>query len=330
MIGRVSLAFEYWVLKTLMTSIAANEYKPDFVSAPGEILQELLRERGLTQADLAERTGRPKKTINEIIHAKTAITPETALQLEHVLGVPASFWNNLESHYRESLARAEETERLAEYVDWLKGFPVAEMVKWGWIRSRKKKADKVRELLAFFGVASPAQWETVFATSQASFRQSTAFRINLGAVAAWLRQGELGARDIETKPFSRHAFRKALRSARTLTTEPAEVFQPKLEEFCASAGVAVVFLPTPTGCRASGAARWLTSDKAIIQLSLRGKSDDLLWFTFFHEAGHILRHGKRRVFLDATSGKEKKIAAKEEEEAKPVRRGNTYSTARVC
>ena len=48
----------------------------------------------------------------------------------------------------------------------------------------------------------------------------------------------------------------------------------------------------------SGATRWLTSQKAIFQLNLRYKTDDQLWFTFFHEAGHIIRHGKRAIFID--------------------------------
>lgn len=85
-----------------------NEYAPDSVSLPGDTLQEVLEDREMTQADLAERMGRPKKTVNEIIQGKTAITPETALQLERVLGVPASFWNNLERNYREHQARKEE------------------------------------------------------------------------------------------------------------------------------------------------------------------------------------------------------------------------------
>ncbi|MBR8835064.1 MAG: HigA family addiction module antidote protein [Stigonema ocellatum SAG 48.90 = DSM 106950] len=89
-----------------MSNAIQNQYMPNYASPPGETLQEVLEERGMSQAELAERTGRPKKTINEIINGKAAITPETALQLERVLGIPASFWNNREQHYREALARA--------------------------------------------------------------------------------------------------------------------------------------------------------------------------------------------------------------------------------
>ena len=299
-----------------------NRYSPDVVSLPGETLAELLAERGLSQAELAERMGRPKKTVNEIIKGKTPITPETALQLERVLSVRASFWNNLESNYRAHVARQEEEARLEEFADWPKLFPLAQMAKWHWIDRHRDSVQQVRELLAFFGVVSPAQWKDVYAAPQASFRQSSAFEIDAAAVAAWLRQGEIEAEQLRTAGYRRSTFRRALREVRELTLEPdPEVFMPQLTQLCARSGVAVVFVPEPKGCRASGAARWLTPSKALIQLSLRGKSDDRLWFTFFHEAAHILFHGKRLVFLDeggpgSGSGKRAaKIMAEEEDDA---------------
>ena len=81
------------------------KFEPDYTVPPGETLLETIECLGMSQAELARRTGRPVKTINEIIKGKTAITPDTALQLERVLSVPASFWNNLERNYRESLAQ---------------------------------------------------------------------------------------------------------------------------------------------------------------------------------------------------------------------------------
>jgi len=47
--------------------MTANQYIPDVVSPPGETLAEKLAEIGMSQVELADRTGRPKKTINEII-----------------------------------------------------------------------------------------------------------------------------------------------------------------------------------------------------------------------------------------------------------------------
>lgn len=103
---------------------------------------------------------------------------------------------------------------------------------------------------------------------------------------------------IRCKPFDKGRFRAALEEVRKLTVEAPHVFQPRMTELCAAAGVAVVFVPEMKGCPASGAARWLTADKAIIQLSLRHKTDDHLWFSFFHEAGHVANDPKKEVFID--------------------------------
>jgi len=80
------------------------------------------------------------------------------------------------------------------------------------------------------------------------------------------------------------------------------VFAPQLQALAGAAGVAVVFVPAPPGCRVSGATQWLSPDRALIALSLRHKSNDHLWFTLFHEAGHILMHGKKATFVDGLDG----------------------------
>jgi HTH-type transcriptional regulator/antitoxin HigA len=281
-----------------MTRPIANEYAPDSMSPPGETLQELLEERGMSQAQLAERTGRPKKTINEIVHGKAAITPETALQLERVLGVPANFWSNREANYREHLARKEEQHHLSKRIGWLKELPLAFMIKKGWIRKHTNKVEQLREVLMFFGVSSPAEWGHVFEGQRAYFRQSSAFEIHRGSVAAWLRQGEIQARLNAAEPFDKDTFVSMLQDVRPFTKESPQVFEAALPALCAKAGVVAVFVPAPKGCRASGATRWVSKSKALIQLSLRYKTDDHLWFTFFHEAGHLVKHGKKEVFLE--------------------------------
>ena len=293
-----------------MTRRTKNEYTPDTVSPPGETLQELLDEQGMSQAQLSERTGRPKKTINEIVQGKAAITPETALQLERVLRVPASFWNSREANYREYLARKDEERQLAKCVGWLKELPISFMIKKGWINRCKNNVEQVKEMLMFFGVSSPTEWDRVFEGRRVHFRQSSSFEIHRGAVAAWLRQGEVQARRIEVSPFSKEAFIGALKKIRALTKEHPRVFEDSLPSLCAAAGVATVFVPAPQGCRASGATQWVSQSKALIQLSLRYKTDDHLWFTFFHEAGHIVKHGKKEVFLE---GRKRSEGAKEEE-----------------
>jgi HTH-type transcriptional regulator/antitoxin HigA len=284
-----------------MASSSANRYLPDQVSPPGETLLETLESLGMSQADLAERTGRPRKTINEIIKGKAAITAETALQLERVLGVPASFWINRERQYQESQARLEEADRLIADKEWLRCFPIREMARWSWIVQHKDPVHQLRELLNFFGVASPRQWEAVWAGTCISLRKSATFECGIEALTAWLRRGELEARSVESKPYDPDLFHNVLVEVRKRTIDPPGKFQLELHRLCADAGVAVVFIPEIPKTRASGATRWLSPAKALLQLSLRYKTDDQLWFTFFHEAGHILLHGKRNFFIEGVT-----------------------------
>jgi HTH-type transcriptional regulator / antitoxin HigA len=282
-----------------MTETIRNQYTPDSVTAPGETLLEVLQSRRMSQADLADRTGRPTKTINEIIKGKAAITPETALQLELVLGIPATFWNNREWQYREYLAKQKASEWLESQTDWLDSIPYRAMVQAGWTPAARDKAEQVQHALRFFGVASPSSWNEVWKSQQAVFRQSIHFSIDQGAVAAWLRKGELEAQRVNSEPYDPSRFRDALHAIRSLTRELAEDFAQIVVKECSNAGVRVVFVPELPRTRVWGATRWLSSTCALIQLSLRYKTDDHLWFTFFHEAGHVLLHGKRDFFIES-------------------------------
>lgn len=196
------------------------------------------------------------------------------------------------------MAGLAEKERLTKQVAWLKQIPVKEMIKLKWIESYRNKAEQLREVLIFFGVTSPEQWEKCWGSIQIDFRKSNTFESNLAAVTAWLRQGEIEAAKINCANYNASQFKAALQQIRALTVEPPEVFQTKVVDLCAAAGVAVVFVPQLPKTRTSGATRWLNPNKALIQLSLRYKTDDHLWFSFFHEAGHILLHGKRDIFLE--------------------------------
>jgi addiction module HigA family antidote len=297
-----------------MTDPAKTEYAPRRVSPPGDTLAETIEELGMTQADLARRMGRPKKTINEIVRGKAAILPETAFQLENVLGVPAAFWLARETAYRTSLARSvrQSAVEAPDTVEWAKRFPCKKMADLGWIEKRAKKADYVQGLFQFFRVASVQGWEATWNRPEVAFRRSLTKDGNWYAVSAWLRRGEIEAAQQKTASYDAGNLRAALEKCRKLTTATPEVFCPALQSECASAGVVVLFVPELPGASVSGAARWLTPQRALIQLSLRFKTDDQLWFSFFHEAGHVLLHPRKGIFVDdgyGTSTQEKEADA---------------------
>ncbi|MEI9954174.1 MAG: helix-turn-helix domain-containing protein [Pseudomonadota bacterium] len=261
---------------------------------------ETIAALGMSQADLADRMGRPKKTISEIANGKTAITPQTALELERVTGVPAAFWSERERRYREYLARTEENVRLLRYQEWLRAIPFANIVKLGWVPDHKTKIEKVRECLNFFGVASPDQWHQQWREleGQVAFRKTSAFVTKLGPLAAWLRRGELDARDVVCDPYDPATFKESLQRIRRLVPMAPKEAMGQMQALCAAAGVVLVFVPLVEGARASGATRWLAPGRALIQLSSRYGTDDHFWFTFFHEARHVLQQKKKQMFVD--------------------------------
>ena len=196
-------------------------------------------------------------------------------------------------------ARLKERYDLLGQQEWLKEFPVRELEKRGWVESHKNKEDRIRALLEFLGVASFQAWRQTIL----GFRISEKSKVSSGALAAWLRQGELKGRDTETADYNESNFRHAIKQIRTLTLEEPEEFEPQMKKLCAEAGVAVVYIQELPKIGAIGVARWLTPTKGVIQLSLRGKWNDIFWFSFFHECCHILNHRVRDVYIDEINGK---------------------------
>jgi HTH-type transcriptional regulator/antitoxin HigA len=300
-----------------MATEQPSVWQPDWGVPPGEILLESLQDRQMTQSELARRMDRPLKTINEIVKGKAAITPETAIQLERTLGISARVWNGLETNYRESLARQQAQRDLEREAPWVDRFPIKDLVRHGLLTRGRTKAETLASLLSFFRISSPSAWERQWFEPTAAFRSSPAFTASPEAVSAWLRWGEIEAQEIRCRPFNARKLRGALKEIRSLTRrEPFSSVVDRVRELCADSGVALVLTPELEGTYLSGAARWITADKALIQLSLRHKSDDHFWFTFFHEAGHLLHSGRRRDFVDvATDDDNVRDDTAEEEEA---------------
>lgn len=278
-----------------------KKFTPDWISPPGDTILDLLEERDWTQIEFAGRMGYTTKHISQLIKGKASINQETAMKLERVIGSTARFWLNREIQYRENLHRLHEKQKLEEWVNWLDELPVKELMNSGEIEkirlSSKNKPNLVEDLLRFFGVASPQGWKTQYKNIPVAFRSAKRAH-DMGAVSAWLRLGEIGTENANIPTYNATKFKKALVEIRSLTLKSPNEFKDEMQIFCKESGVSLIFVPAIPRAHVSGAARWLNPRKPIIQLSLYGKTNDKFWFSFFHEAAHILKHGKEVVFLD--------------------------------
>lgn len=281
-----------------MTNVDSYQFRPDYSGAPGETLRERLEQLGLTQAELAARANLSSKHVNQIMQGVAPITLETAIVLERITGIPARFWNRREADYREGLLRSRPRELSADDKKWLNSLPIKELKRRRKLPAVNDPARLFDAALTFFGVADRESWERIWRGPVASFRRSKAFASDPGAVVSWLRIAQLEAQDAKVGPFSASTFRKALQQVRSLT---AGGDANRVVQMCAEAGVVVVFVPEVKRCRISGAAWWAGPARGVIALSDRYKKDDFFWFTFFHEAAHLLLHSKKETFIDGES-----------------------------
>ncbi|HPS03447.1 MAG TPA: HigA family addiction module antitoxin [Candidatus Sumerlaeota bacterium] len=272
----------------------------DLAIPPGEYLEEVLENLGMSKDELARRMGRPASKLSEIYKGAKAITPETALQLERVLGVPAHIWSGLESEYRLVLARQEEakrTEQLREEVAFVPKFCYRELVQANEVPQSRSPLEKVRILQEFFGVMS---LKTVLKSQryQAAFRCGRSGERSSEAVAAWLRLGERRAQSQYCAPFDKRKLLNALEDLRAMTLKAPAEFQKPLQESLSECGVALVICPHFQKTYTHGATFWLGREKAVIMLTIRGKWADIFWFSLFHEIGHILLDDCQSVILE--------------------------------
>lgn len=271
------------------------EFCPTWASSPSETVREIAQRKGLKQSDVARALGVGENDLPRLLDGDLPIDEVRAEKLAAQIGGTSRFWLTREAHYRRALKSIQDDTRL-----WVSSLPFGDMVKFGWLEAASTFADKLRHAFTFFGVSSVDEWRETWLSERSgltAYRTSPIFATQAAAAAAWLRQGESAASLIRTARWSRTDFERLLPELKPLTRiqRPAEFLQ-QLQHKCAACGVAVVIVRAPKGCPASGATR-VRNGQAILQLSARYLRDDSFWFTFFHEAGHLVLHADR-LFLE--------------------------------
>ena len=186
--------------------------------------------------------------------------------------------------------------------EWSRLFPLKVMRKFQFTLTEGVSDAQV--LLDFFGVRSAEAWRSKWDAQPVAFRQTQVFDHRKEAISAWVREAEIEAARLDLAEFDEARLRSSLEQLRQLTLRKVGEALEEAIAICSKAGVALVFVPGLPGTRISGCARWLDEKHALIGLTIRYKTDDQFWFTFFHEVAHILLHRGLQTFVIDNAAKE--------------------------
>jgi len=279
-------------------------FQPNWASPPGETILSILRARDISVYKFSELVGLPEQEALRLLSGKYPIDSNLAKRISAKFGSTPRFWTERERRYQSNLKTL--ALRRPELEQWFRAFPVAKMREMGWISKFTSPAEAPFELLDFFAVSTVEQWKDEHANrlERIKFRTSSTFENSTTATTAWLRRGELVAEEMSCKSWNPEGFRKSLSGLKSLSMERSpRAFVPRLQTECAKYGVAVVVERCPSGCAASGATLRLESGRGLLLLSARFLSDDHFWFSFFHEAAHLILHGvELRIEGEGLSG----------------------------
>jgi HTH-type transcriptional regulator/antitoxin HigA len=253
---------------------------------PGATIKEQLNDRGMSQKEFAARMDMSEKHISKLINGDVQLTPEVAVRLEVVLGVPAKFWNNLEAIYREKLIKVEAENTMDADEALAKQLPYSEMAKYGWVPATRNSKEKVIYLRKYFEVVELSLLENTQITKIACRRLAVTEKSDF-ALLAWVQEAKLKARNIETSPINIKSLINMIPEIRKMTVSEPREFCPKLSKMLSDCGIVLIFLPHLKGSFLQGAS-FMDGNKIVVGLTARGKDADKFWFSLFHEIAHIV------------------------------------------
>jgi len=282
---------------------ALSNFTPDWAIAPGEVLAEELKARGMSQTDLAHRTSLSIKHVNQIIKRNAPLSADVALSFERALGIPAKLWLQTEAAWQAHTTAIAARSSSSTFHSWLTRFPLAALATRGVIGLRDDTATQVEDLLRFFRVTDPAAFDKVCLQPQVNYKRSQTNKLDPYATATWVRLAERAAQDLaEDAPlYAPKALRAAARDI------PAFTKMPLVEGFRAArdrlrqAGVLLVFVEPLDKTGLFGISKSLDDGRHMIGLTGRMKTLDSFWFALAHEIAHILLHPKRATFIDTST-----------------------------
>jgi len=277
---------------------------------PGITLLDELNFLGFTQKELSKKIGYTVQTINRIIKGKEPITAEIALALERVFGgrPSAQFWLNMQADYDREILKQKEFENTQKEIIFFKDNmkdTFKELQKGGvfdnYVLNTKDSYKKaIISFKDFFGSYSlrGISNESLLGVP---FRKYNIKNINQYNLSALLKIGEKKAKQVIIEniviDYDEKAFINKIETLRKLSNKKQKDFLTLLQKECLEVGIIVVYVPNMKNTGFGGATLWM-GNRPVILLKVENQREDIFWFNFFHEVGHVVKHSKKEVFID--------------------------------
>ena len=285
----------------------------DLIIHPGETIADVLKERELTQAELAARTGVSTAYVCNVIAGKKDISSNFAMALEYALGVPKSFWLNLQANYEAERLEADKgdtvtdeersvREMLKDIVEYLRQ---KEM-----IPAHERKDDSILSLRKALQISNIANLNQMVPAG--ALRLPANEEINPYVLGAWTRLCQIaGSEAAITTKFDKRSIGRLANEIKGVMCGKAADAQQELKAVMGKYGIDFSVMRSFKGAPAQG---YISQKKnRIYQVVLTERRDFPagFWFSLFHEIGHIANGdiGKNVKFIDSGSDSGREQAA---------------------
>lgn len=276
----------------------------DFILHPGETLAEVLDDRGMSQKELAIRTGMTEKHVSTIVNGMKSISVAFAKKLEYAFGIESAFWINLQSNYDREMLEFEELNTISkEEVSVLKN--LKEVIQYwsnlGWMKTEDNPVSKVLDVRRIMGISDLTDIPNL--AYNAAFRaQVKNNKVNTYVLFAWQRMCEMLTQNISiADEINIEKLKNKIPKIKKIMFKNAGMIQPELEKEFAECGIAFKIVENFKGAPVQGFIKKTNDEALVLCMTIRASFADIFWFTLFHEIAHIINEDTKNTFVDFES-----------------------------
>ena len=284
------------------------EYNDRIAFHPGYYIKEIVEDYGITQEDFAKRLDTTAKNLSLLIRGDQSLSIDMATKLSRMMGTSVSYWLNLQREY-DAIQAEQLSERILE--DERKVFSVLDygyfVDNYGLPKLAGRNDEQIAVVRKFLNVSSltvllndnlavSLRTESCELSSEDKIKSNTMVQIATNI-----------ALSENTEKFDKKKFIRAVESV-LKQTRNHDGFYPFAKRTFAEAGVKLIAIPNLSGSKTNGATKKI-GDSIMLMVNDRGSYGDSLWFTMFHEIGHIL-NGDFGISIEQENGEKETIADK--------------------